>query len=94
MFGIGPMELIVIVILALIVLGPERFPAAGQSLGKAMREFRSVADDLTREVKVSLDEPPQSPPSRAPGEMKAGSVRQVPTEGSVALPEHNRPGPT
>ena len=93
MFGIGPMELIVIVVLALIVLGPERFPEAGRSLGKAMRELRSVADDLTREVKVSLDEPPRSLPSRAIGEAKASSVPQVPTEDPVALPEHNQPGP-
>lgn len=64
MLGIGPMEAIIIVALALIVLGPQKFPEAGRMLGKAMREFRSVTDDLTRDFKVPLDDPP--PPRRRP----------------------------
>lgn len=38
--GIGPMELIVVLIIALIVLGPKRLPDAGRSLGSGMRQFR------------------------------------------------------
>jgi TatA/E family protein of Tat protein translocase len=60
-FGIGPMELIVILVLALIVLGPTRFPEAGRSVGKAVREFRSMTDGLTRELKDSFDDPPPPP---------------------------------
>ena len=36
-FGIGPMELLVILILALIVLGPRQLPEAGRKLGKLIR---------------------------------------------------------
>lgn len=49
MFNIGPMELLVIVALALIVLGPDKFPEAGRAVGRAMREFRSATDGLTRD---------------------------------------------
>ena len=38
--NIGPMELIVVLVIALIVLGPKRLPAAGRSLGHGIREFK------------------------------------------------------
>lgn len=38
--NIGPMELIIVLALALIVLGPKRLPDAGRSLGKGIREFK------------------------------------------------------
>ena len=38
--NVGPMELIVILAIALIVLGPKRLPEVGKSLGKGMREFK------------------------------------------------------
>jgi sec-independent protein translocase protein TatA len=42
--SIGPMELIIVLALALIVLGPKRLPDAGRSLGRGLREFKeSVA---------------------------------------------------
>jgi sec-independent protein translocase protein TatA len=38
--NVGPMELIVILAIALIVLGPKKLPEVGKSLGKGMREFK------------------------------------------------------
>ena len=38
--SIGPMELIVVLAIALIVLGPKRLPQAGRSLGTGIREFK------------------------------------------------------
>jgi sec-independent protein translocase protein TatA len=38
--NIGPMELIIILALALVVLGPKKLPEAGRSIGKGMREFK------------------------------------------------------
>jgi sec-independent protein translocase protein TatA len=40
-FSVGPMELVIVLVLALIVLGPKRLPEAGKSLGKGMREFKN-----------------------------------------------------
>ena len=49
--GIGPMELVIVLVLALVVLGPKRLPDAGRSLGRGMREFKSslTGDDDSRE---------------------------------------------
>ncbi|MBJ7470998.1 MAG: twin-arginine translocase TatA/TatE family subunit [Solirubrobacteraceae bacterium] len=38
--NIGPMELVIVLVIALIVLGPKRLPDAGRSLGRGLREFK------------------------------------------------------
>ena len=38
--GIGPMELVIVLVIALVVLGPKRLPEVGRSLGRGMREFK------------------------------------------------------
>ena len=41
-FNVGPMELIVVLIIALVVLGPKKLPEVGKSLGQGMRELQGV----------------------------------------------------
>ncbi len=52
--NIGPMEILIVAIIALIVLGPKRLPDAGKSLGKGLREFKGAIsgreDDDEREL--------------------------------------------
>ena len=45
MFQVGPLELLVVGIIALLVLGPARLPDAARAVGKGMREFRTALDD-------------------------------------------------
>jgi sec-independent protein translocase protein TatA len=54
--NIGPAELIVVLVIALLVIGPKRLPEVGKSLGKGMREFK---DSLSGE---SRDEDEDSTP--------------------------------
>jgi Tat protein translocase TatB subunit len=44
MFQIGPLELVVVAIIALLVLGPQRLPGAAKAVGRGMREFRSALE--------------------------------------------------
>ena len=48
--NIGPTELIIVLVLALIILGPKRLPAAGRSLGQGMREFKDSITGKDTEV--------------------------------------------
>jgi len=41
-FSVGPMELIVVLALALLVLGPKRLPEAGKAVGRGLREFKGA----------------------------------------------------
>jgi sec-independent protein translocase protein TatA len=64
-FGIGMPELLVILIVALLVLGPKRLPEIARSLGKGMAEFRRASTEFQRTLSASLEEPPQPPPSQS-----------------------------
>ncbi|MFI5394495.1 MAG: Sec-independent protein translocase protein TatB [Candidatus Binatia bacterium] len=63
MFGIGTPELLVIFVVALIVLGPERLPEVARVLGRAMAELRRATSGLTDELhnaKILLEEQAQA----------------------------------
>jgi sec-independent protein translocase protein TatA len=78
--NIGPLEIIVVLIIALVVFGPKRLPELGRSLGKGIREFRgSVTGD---------DEDDEERPA-SPAEIEAGRSKTAPApEEPVA---HKRP---
>lgn len=65
MFGIGPTELIVILVIALIVVGPEKLPQLAGQIGKAIRDFRQMSGDVTSEFQraFQLDEPQPPAPT-------------------------------
>ena len=46
MFGIGLPEILVILVVALIVVGPSKLPELAKSLGKAFNEFKRMADEV------------------------------------------------
>ena len=52
MFGLGATELVVILVLALILLGPKRLPDVASGLGKAIRQFRKATRDLTEQLDI------------------------------------------
>jgi len=56
-FSVGPMELVIVLVLALIVLGPKRLPEAGKSLGKGMREFKNSIAGMAANDEDDADEP-------------------------------------
>ena len=68
-FGIGPGELAIVLVLALIILGPKKLPEVGRSVGRGMREFKEgisgstapVEDDDDRDVAARRVEASSTP---------------------------------
>jgi TatA/E family protein of Tat protein translocase len=63
--NIGAPELIIILVIALLILGPGKLPEVGASLGKSLREFRKASTDIQDAVKVDVDTTPLPPAAPA-----------------------------
>ena len=75
MGSIGPAEILVVLVVALVVLGPTRLPEAARSMGKALAELRRVSSGVQAEVRDAFSEPPTYPkPPPAPTDADAGLV--------------------
>ena len=54
MFNIGPPELILIFVIALVIVGPQRLPELGRSVGRGLREFRKMQDEVKDLVNTGM----------------------------------------
>lgn len=68
MFGLSFGEIVIIAILALLLLGPDKLPDAMKMLGKGMRDIRKATDDLKDQVEreIYVDETKKSRPALVP----------------------------
>ncbi len=87
MFGIGMPELILILAVALIVLGPRKLPEIARALGKGIAEFRRATDELKedfRQVEQEIEEsstqapPDDNPPLAKKVETASSSIPTTP----------------
>ena len=60
--SLGPAEILVVLLVALIFLGPKRLPDAARQLGKAMREFKSATSGIEAELRDALHSVPGEEP--------------------------------
>jgi sec-independent protein translocase protein TatA len=75
--NVGPLELIVVLIIALVIFGPKRLPELGRSMGKGIREFRgsiSGKDD---------DDDDEEDQSSKPAAIEGAQGAEEPVEGEV-----------
>ena len=54
----GPLELVIILVIALVILGPGKLPDVGASLGKSIREFRKASSDVQESVRIDTSPMP------------------------------------
>jgi sec-independent protein translocase protein TatA len=54
--NVGPLEIVVVLIIALVVLGPKRLPDFGRSVGRGLREFKRALSDATSSDRAEDDE--------------------------------------
>jgi sec-independent protein translocase protein TatA len=56
---IGPMEIVLVLVVALLILGPKRLPEAGRSLGRGIREFKDSITGATEDIEPTLAATPE-----------------------------------
>ncbi len=96
--NIGPMELLIILVIALLVIGPGKLPEVGKALGSTIREFRKATTEMQESVNVTA--PPPAPPAQqaaapaqpapvpaAPSAQAAAPSSPVPGNGSTPTPQ-------
>lgn len=60
MFGMGPWEILVILLIALLLFGAKRIPEIAQGLGKGITEFKRAVRDVQGEIEHSVDTRPSN----------------------------------
>ncbi len=80
MFGLGMGEVMIILVLALVLLGPQKLPDAAKQFGKAMRDFRKVTDDLKTQFETELyqDDAHRKPKLVEAARSAAGTEERLP----------------
>jgi len=73
MFNVGGSELLIILLVALVVLGPEKLPDAVRQAGKVIGEFRRVSAGFQREVQSAMNDPI----SKVTGEKTPTTIKDV-----------------
>ena len=98
-FNVGPVELIIVLVIALLVIGPRRLPEMGNAVGKTIREFRKASTEISEATSLEQESKPSAdaaaaPPAAAPSQeatapaatLEAAPAESTPTEPAPAQP--------
>ena len=86
----GPLELVIILVIALLILGPGKLPDVGAALGKSIREFRKASSDVQDAVKVDVNTSPLPPATSSPAATppaEPAPTAQTPTTEPNSVPK-------
>lgn len=84
--SLGPAEIMVILVVALIVLGPSRLPEAGRQVGKALAEVRRWTRDVQGEIRGAIDPNVATPAPSSPSSSVSAAGATPITEEPAAVP--------
>ncbi len=81
----GPLELVIILVIALLILGPGKLPDVGAALGKSIKEFRKASSDVQEAVTLNVDTSPlPATPAPAPVAQAAPAAPAAAVAAAVA----------
>lgn len=86
MFNIGPGEMMLLALLALLLFGPKRLPEIGKAAGEAIASFRNASKELSGEMQRQLAAENQPAPTVSAGE--ATAIEPAVTEPASAEPAY------
>ena len=84
MFGINPMELMIILMVALIVVGPKRLPEIGRTIGRAFSELRRVQEEVRDTIRFDLEDDEPEPPTRPVRRERSPNSPRTPSAAELA----------
>jgi len=108
MFGIGMPEMLMILVVALVVVGPKRLPELAQTIGRAMGKLRAITSDFQREIDKEIQpvreinpfadaenniQPPQAPPIQGDASRDTGNPPTVLPDALTEAPPGHTDGP-
>ncbi|MGI9032239.1 MAG: Sec-independent protein translocase subunit TatA/TatB [Acidimicrobiales bacterium] len=91
--SLGPAEILVILVVALIVLGPKRLPEAGRQIGRALAEVRRWSQDIQSEIRDVIDTDASATTTTATTDTTASSDNPSAREPSPAATDEPPPPP-
>jgi TatA/E family protein of Tat protein translocase len=83
MEGLSPLHLVIVLVIAVLVLGPGKLPEVGAALGKTLREFRRATSDIAESAR--LDAAPAPAPAVAPSPAPVSAVAPAPAAAPAPL---------
>lgn len=93
MLNIGPQELLLVLLVALIVVGPSRLPELGRTIGRALNEFRRMQDEVRDIVKFDLSADPVDPGRERADRVRGRAVEQAEPGGERGNPDRETEEP-
>ena len=95
--NIGAPELIIILVIALLILGPGKLPEVGASIGKSLREFRKASSDVQEATKLDISPTDAATPAAAragrPGRGRGRRGRSARARMPMRSPPRRPPSP-
>ena len=87
MFGIGEGELLLIVLFAFMIFGPDKLPGMGRTLGRALRQFRNAQEGFTEVVQTNIVDPAAEAISDTPKKPNRNRAAELEEDADIEAPE-------
>ncbi|MGX9366705.1 Sec-independent protein translocase protein TatB [Desulfoplanes sp. PS50] len=84
MFGIGTTEILIILVVALIVIGPTKLPEVAKTLGKALGEFKRMSSDVKRTIDLEAEQAEEAARTKAADKELSAQKKSASSEEAAA----------
>lgn len=91
MFGIGEGELVLILLFAFLVFGPDKLPGMGRTLGRALRQFKNAQEGFTEVVQTNIVDPAAEALSDSPKKPNRNRAAELDEDADIDAPEGEKP---